>query len=60
MTDKLMPIRNETLNSKSMNLRGSTIHGEKMSVVIWLFEGLPCCPNVGFKLILSLKGYYKH
>ena len=29
LTDKLMPIRNETLNSKSMNLRGSSTYGEK-------------------------------
>lgn len=29
LTDKLMPIRNETLNSKSMNLSGSKYMAKK-------------------------------
>lgn len=31
LTDKSLPIRNETLNSKSMNFSGSTIHGKNFS-----------------------------
>lgn len=60
LTDKLMPIRNETLNSKSMNLRGSSIYGEKISVVIGLLEALSRFTNVSFKLIPITKGYYRY
>lgn len=50
LTDKLLSIRNKTLNSKSMNLSGSTIYGEKILVVIWLLEALSCPTNVSLKL----------